>query len=268
MSELERKRDKLSALLQAMKTVAICFSGGVDSTFLAAAAGKVLKPGDFMLFHVRSPMIPHAETAFAEEWAAANGFLLKILAIDLLKHETVVRNDFNRCYYCKTVMIQAVAEAAAANSLALVADGLNCDDLDDYRPGTRAADENGVRHPLLEADLNKAEIRELAARWQLPNRNALPSACLASRLPFGMRITAERLRMIENGEEFLRSLGYQGCRVRFFDVAGARIELQSGDFASAVRHAGLIVEKFQAAGFNPVVLDLAGYKRGGGHNPA
>jgi uncharacterized protein len=130
----------------------------------------------------------------------------------------------------------------------------------------KAADEKGVRHPLLEAGLNKAEIRILADRWDLPNWNTPPSACLASRLPYGMRLSSGRLKMVDLGEEFLRQLGYHGCRVRCLED-GAKLELQPIDYVSAVENAELIVEKLTKIGFKKVLLDLQGYKLGGGQNP-
>ena len=263
---LNQKLDKLFALLREMKTVGICFSGGTDSTFLAWAASKALSPGNFALFHVCSDMIPRAETAFAREWTKSHKLPVEFVEIDPLREEDVVRNDVNRCYYCKKVITRVITEAAKAKGLAYVLDGLNCDDLDDYRPGTKAADEIGVRHPLLEAGLNKAEIRILSERWELPNWNTPPSACLASRLPYGMKITVERLRMVDEGEEFLRHLGYHGCRVRCLDD-GAKIELLPDDLVSAAQNAELIYEKLQKIGFKRVMLDLGGYVRGGGYNP-
>jgi uncharacterized protein len=119
---------------------------------------------------------------------------------------------------------------------------------------------------LLEAGLNKSDIRVLSERWKLPNWNTPPSACLASRLPYGMKITVERLRMVDEGEEFLRHLGYHGCRVRCFED-GARIELQPEDLISAAQNAELIVDKLRRIGFKRVMLDLGGYVRGGGCNP-
>jgi uncharacterized protein len=263
---LEQKLDKLLSLLREMQTAAICFSGGTDSTFLAWAANKVLSPEKFILFHVCSDMIPRAETAFAREWTELHKLPIEFVKLDPLNEENVVRNDFDRCYYCKKIITRAIAEAAKSRGLAYVLDGLNCDDLDDYRPGTKAADEIGVRHPLLEAGLNKSDIRVLSERWKLPNWNTPPSACLASRLPYGMKITVERLRMIDEGEEFLRHLGYHGCRVRCLED-GARIELQPEDLISAAQNAELIVDKLRRIGVKRVMLDLGGYVRGGGCNP-
>ncbi len=260
---LEQKLEKLMTILKEMESVAICFSGGTDSTFLSMAAGKALKRDKYLLIHVASEMIPHVETAFVNEWTEVNNFPLKIIKADPLANEDVIRNDVQRCYYCKKAIMELVFAESKKHGLKYVLDGTNCDDLGDYRPGMKAADEKGVRHPLLEAGLNKAEIRILADRWNLPNWNTPPSACLASRLPYGMKLTSERLKMVDKGEEFLRQLGYQGCRVRCLDD-GAKLELQAADYVSAAEKAELIVEKLSKIGFKQVLLDLQGYKPGGG----
>lgn len=162
--------------------------------------------------------------------------------------------------------MEVVFAESQKHGLEFVLDGTNCDDLGDYRPGMKAADEKGVRHPLLEAGLNKDEIRILADRWKLPNWNTPPSACLASRLPYGMRLNSKRLKMVDEGEEFLRQLGYHGCRVRCLDD-GAKLELRVEDYVSAAENAELIVDKLSKIGFKKVLLDLQGYKPGGGQNP-
>lgn len=263
---LDQKLEKLMTILQEMGSVAICFSGGTDSTFLSMAASKALKSDKYLLIHVSSEMIPRVETDFVNEWTEENKFPLKIVKVNPLANKDVVRNDMKRCYYCKKAIMEVVFAESEKRGLAYVLDGTNCDDLGDYRPGMKAADEQGVRHPLLEVGLNKAEIRILADRWGLPNWNTPPSACLASRLPYGMKLTSERLEMVDKGEEFLRQLGYHGCRVRCLED-GARLELRPADFVSAAENAELIAAKLRKIGFKNVLLDLQGYVLGGGQNP-
>ncbi len=263
---LEKKLEKLMTILKEMGSVAICFSGGTDSTFLSMAASKALKADKYLLIHVSSEMIPRVETTFVNDWVEENNFPLKIVKVDPLANKDVARNDIERCYHCKKAIMEVVFAESEKRGLEYVLDGTNCDDLGDYRPGMKAADERGVRHPLLEAGLNKAEIRVLADRWNLPNWNTPPSACLASRLPYGMELSSERLSMVDRGEEFLRHLGYHGCRVRCLDD-GAKLELQPADYVSAAENAELIVNKLVKIGFKKVFLDLQGYVRGGGQNP-
>ena len=263
---LEKKLENLMTILEEMGSVAICFSGGTDSTFLSMAASKALKADKYMLIHVSSEMIPRVETTFVNDWVEENNFPLKIVKVNPLANEDVARNDIERCYHCKKAIMDIVFAESEKGWLEYVLDGTNCDDLGDYRPGMKAADERGVRHPLLEAGLNKAEIRILADRWNLPNWNTPPSACLASRLPYGMELSSERLKMVDMGEEFLRQLGYHGCRVRCLDD-GAKLELQPADYVSAAENAELIVNKLVKIGFKKVFLDLQGYVRGGGQNP-
>ena len=260
---LDQKLEKLMTILKEMDSAAICFSGGTDSTFLSMAASKALKADKYLLVHISSELIPRVETAFVKEWTEANNFPLKIIEAEPLTNKDVVRNDIKRCYYCKKAIMELVFAESQKHGLKYVLDGTNSDDLGDYRPGMKAADEKGVRHPLLEAGLNKAEIRILADRWNLPNWNTPPSACLASRLPYGMKLTSKRLKMVDYGEEFLRELGYHGCRVRWLDD-GARLELRTSDYVSAAENAELIVEKLSKIGFKKVLLDLQGYQRGGG----
>jgi len=260
---LEHKLEKLMTILQELGSVAICFSGGTDSTFLSMTASKALSNDKFLLIHVSSELIPRVETAFVNEWTEKNNFPLEIIKVDPLANKDVARNDIERCYYCKKAIMEVVFEQSKKHGLEYVLDGTNCDDLGDYRPGMKATDEKGVRHPLLEAGLNKAEIRILADLWDLPNWNTPASACLASRLPYGMELSSERLRMVDEGEEFLRQLGYQGCRVRCLED-GAKLELQADDYVSAAENAELIVKKLRKIGFKQVLLDLQGYVRGGG----
>ena len=263
---LEKKLEKLLTIMREMGSAAICFSGGTDSTFLSMAASKVFERDKYLLIHVSSEMMPRVETVFVNEWTAGNNFPLKIVEVDSLADKDVVRNDLKRCYYCKKAIMKVVFAESEKKSLKYVLDGTNCDDLGDYRPGMKAADERGVRHPLLEAGLNKTEIRILADRWKLPNWNTPPSACLASRLPYGLKLTSERLLMVDKGEEFLRHMGYHGCRVRCLDDI-AKIELLPADFVSVAENAELIVENLLKIGFAKVFLDLQGYVRGGGQNP-
>ncbi|QSH40496.1 ATP-dependent sacrificial sulfur transferase LarE [Lentisphaerota bacterium ZTH] len=257
----------LLRILKEMDSVAVCFSGGVDSTLLSAAVQRALPEGKFVLFHVVSEMLPHREHEFAIDWASKNNLPLRLLKLDPLNNEDVVKNDQLRCYYCKKVIMQAVSDAAAAAGLKWVADGSNLDDLDDYRPGSQASKELGIRHPFIEAGFNKEMIRDLSRKWQLPNYEAPAAACLASRIPYGTSLDTGKLKMIDQAEEFLQDLGFSGCRVRLQGESDARIELAMSDLTKAAVFSSKITEKLKSFGFENVLLDLSGYRRGGGFNP-
>jgi uncharacterized protein len=240
----------------------VAFSGGVDSAFLAAVANDVLGEGALSVT-ADSPSYParHREVAVA------------LARQCRLRHEFVVTaemsspeytaNPSNRCYYCKRELFGRLTVLARARGFAVVVDGNNADDRGDYRPGRQAAREQGVRSPLDEAGLTKADIRELSRRLGLPTWDQPASACLSSRIPYGTEVTVEKLQMIEQAEDALHSLGFRHCRVRHHgDVA--RLELGVEDMRRAldddVRRA--IVEGLKEVGFRFVSLDLQGYRTG------
>ncbi|MCP3968368.1 MAG: ATP-dependent sacrificial sulfur transferase LarE [Lentisphaerae bacterium] len=266
MSKLSSE-EKLMNVLKEMGSVAICFSGGVDSTLLAAAAERALPEDKFLLFHAISEMLPRREHEFAMNWTRENDLPLRLIRLKPLEDSDVVRNDQQRCYYCKKIIMRGIIEAAKAAGMAYVADGYNLDDIDDYRPGTAAAEELGVRHPLLEAGFDKKMIRELSHEWGIPNYDSPASACLASRVPYGKLLDAKSLKIVDAAEEYLQDIGFAGCRVRLQGKNDARIELRMADLAKAAILSTQITEKLKRIGFENVLLDLSGYRRGGGFNP-
>jgi uncharacterized protein len=260
--ELARKHDALAACLRRLGSLAVAFSGGVDSTLLLRVAHDVL--GDRAL----------AVTASSETYPAAEGERAKELARDMGVRQAVIEtseigipgfadNPPDRCYHCKLELFTRVKRIAAEHGIEYVADGTNADDADDYRPGARAADELGVVAPLADAGLTKADIRELSRELDLPTWNIPARACLASRFPYGTRITADKLGQVEKAEEALRELGFEQCRVRHHgDVARIEVRPEDVQRLAAPPTAAAVTAALRRAGFRYVAVDLEGYRTG------
>jgi uncharacterized protein len=255
--------DKLAHLqdiLRQMGAVAVAFSGGVDSSFLLKVAHDVL--GDAVIaLTADSPSLARAELAEAQEFAASLGVRHVCLEPAEMADPRYVSNTADRCYYCKTHTYDLFLPYAAAHGYAWVVDGNNADDVGDHRPGRRAAAEHGVRSPLHEAGLAKAEIRTLAREMGLSLWDKPAAACLSSRLPYGTAVTAEALAQVEAAESYLRGLGFRQLRVRHHGQIG-RLELEPADFAGALEQRDAIVAKLREIGFAYVALDLAGFRSG------
>ena len=259
----ELKEQKLHALLRGYGRVALGFSGGVDSTLLLRVALDVLGSGNVLAVIADTPSLPRKEFAEAVRLAETMGAACVVIDPDELSDPAYAANPADRCYFCKKHLFALIAKVALEKGFATVLDGNNADDAGDYRPGRRAAQELGVKSPLMEAGLTKAEIRALSARAGLPTADKPAMACLASRIPYGTPVTAEVLAQVERAEEALRGAGFSQCRVRHHgDIA--RIEVAVNDLPrlldSALREK--LVHALKAAGYRYVTLDLQGYRMG------
>jgi uncharacterized protein len=258
------KLDRLDGLLSGLPGAVVAFSGGVDSSFLAFVANRVLG-NRAVAITADSPSLARSELEEARAFARAYGIRHRIVATTELEDSRYTRNAADRCSFCKESLMEALLalpEAAASEVLL----GVNVDDLGDHRPGQAAAVRRGAKFPLVEAGLSKTEIRSLSRTLGLPTWDKPAAACLASRIAYGVPVTEGALRRVERAEDALRTLGFQG-QVRVRDQGGdlARIEVSAGDFDRLLAKRDDVVRAIKAAGFLFVTLDLEGYRMGS-HN--
>ncbi len=262
LETLEAKAQHLSTALRGLPSLLVAYSGGVDSAYLAYAAHRAL--GERMLaVTALSPSYSARDRQQAEACVRQLGLPHEFIETRELDNPAYRANRPDRCYFCKDELFDQLDRLAASRGFAAVAYGVNLDDQGDWRPGQRAAREHRVLTPLLDAGLTKAEIRELARRAGIAVWDRPASACLASRIAYGIEVTPERLRVIEKGEEALRAFGFRQFRVRHHGML-VRLEIAPDELPRALspEMAQRFVAIFKSLGFHFVTLDLEGYRQG------
>jgi uncharacterized protein len=262
MDSLQDKLERLRATFAAMDSVMVAFSGGVDSSFVLKVAHETAG-SRVLALTTTSPTMPDEDLASAREIAELIGARHLIIGSNELEIPGYAENPLNRCYLCKHNLFTVCEEQARELAIEHVVDGLNLDDLRDYRPGMQAASEKRVRHPLVEAELGKQEIRELSRMMGLPTWDRPASPCLSSRFPYGTQITLERLQQVSGGEKLLRSLGFRIVRVRYHGEV-ARLEVGRDEMARLLEPqiGETLSREFRKLGFRFVTLDLGGFRSG------
>jgi uncharacterized protein len=253
---------RLRATLTELGTVVVAFSGGADSALLAWVANDTLGFDRCQVMTAVSPSLAPEEEAECRALAAEWRLNWRALPTDELANLDYVANDGERCYHCKAALMDVAAVlAASAAGGAVIVLGVNGDDLDDHRPGQRAAAERGARFPLVEAGLDKADVRAISAHLGLRTWDKPAAACLASRLPYGTPVSVGTLAVVAAAESAVRALGFRQVRVRHYGDL-ARLELDLGDLAEALERREELVAAVQAAGYRYVTLDLEGFRSG------
>jgi len=258
---IKQKLADLRAVIQTYESVVVAFSAGADSTLVAKVATDVLGERALAVTSA-SESLAERELQEALEYAESLGINHRVIYTQELQNPDYLANPANRCYHCKTELYDHLVLLAQQDGYGTVANGLNLDDLGDYRPGLQAAKEHDVRAPLQEAGLTKADVRAISKLLGVPTWDKPAMACLSSRVPYGEAITPEKLRQIDHAEQVLRDLGYRQLRVRHHGQV-ARIELPADALVTFVtEHAAMVSERLKALGFLYVTLDLQGFRSG------
>lgn len=260
---LEQKTEKIKSLIREMDSALVAFSGGVDSTLVLALAHEVL--GEKALaVTAQSASVPNREMQASRQLAEEIGARHLVIKTEEMSNPEYQANPVNRCYHCKTELYSNLKKVAGQENISHILNGINTDDLGDYRPGLDSAREQGVRSPLVEAEFSKKDVRDLSRMMELSIWNKPAMACLSSRIPYGQPVTVEKLSRVEQAEDLLLSLGFKQVRVRHIGTQ-ARIELGKDEMPRYQSDESIqesVQEKLKALGFSDVLLDPEGYRMG------
>jgi len=256
------KEQNLRRMMREMKRVLVAYSGGVDSAYLALIATQELGENAVCITGI-SPSVSQMQREEAAKIAESFDFNFQTIETEELENPAYQANPTNRCFHCKTELYGKLSALAKNREIKFVLDGTNTDDLGDYRPGKIAAQDKGVRSPLIEVGLSKNEIRKLSKSQNLPSWDKPASPCLSSRIAYGVPVTIERLSKVERGEEILRGLGFREFRVRVHEEI-VRLEIAPNEMqlALSLQMTEKLADKFRSLGFKYVTLDLHGYRSG------
>jgi len=262
LDSLKTKKERLVSLLKQFEALIVAFSGGVDSTFLLAVAHETLKK-NLVALTAESPIHPARENQAAAVFAQNLGVQHIVLQSREMSRPDFIANTKDRCYICKKYLLEDLLKIAKDMGIENVAHGVNVDDLEDFRPGFAAAYEMGIKAPLVDAGLNKDDIRALSKQMNLKTWNKPPMACLATRIPYGTPITEKALNMVDQAELAILSLGFTSCRVRLHGNM-ARIEVDPVEIERVLEkgNRSAIIGKLRGIGFFYVALDMEGYQQG------
>jgi uncharacterized protein len=257
------KIEKLKKILKRTESAVVAFSGGVDSSFLLKIAKDALPKESLLAVTAVSETYTRTELKQAKRFAKDLGVEHKIIRTNELKDKSFTKNPVNRCYYCKKELFKKLDRIKKENGFSCILDASNIDDIKDYRPGSKAKKEFGVRSPLIEASFSKSDVRKFSRRLKLNTANMPSMACLASRFPYGQRIDKEVLRRVEAAEDYIKKHGISQVRVRCHSNV-ARIEIEKEDIKKFVNKnfCDKITKRLRQLGFKYITLDLEGYRTG------
>lgn len=258
---MEPKINKLKEIIKNYKRVIVAYSGGIDSTLLCYLAYEALKE-DFLAITCHSEIYPDDELQEAINITKKYNWPHLVITTQELENEDFITNNKDRCGYCKASRSEIITSIAKEKGYNYILSGENIDDLNDYRPGIKKAIEAGVKMPFIEAEIGKNEIRSIAKGLNIPNYNKAANPCLATRIPYDIKITTKALKTVNEAEKLIRDLGYQQVRVRHYNDL-ARIEIEKSKIINFMSfHSDLVNQKLKELGYNYVTIDLQGYRTG------